>query len=228
MDKRLLTGLLPLALLAAGCGGGKSSSSNGEASKPASQVLADVQKAAQAAKGVHVAGSITDAGKPLTLDLFLVKGKGGKGTMSESSLRFEIIRVGNKAYIKGSDAFLKQFAGSAGQQLLHGKWLQGSATSGDLASLTPLTDLEKLFKGALTSHGKLKNEGETTYKGQKAVALKDTTQGGTLYIAATGEPLPIAIVGGTNKEGTITFDRWNETEPIDAPKGAIDMSKLGK
>ena len=146
--------------------------------------------------------------------------------MSESGLKFEIIRVGNKAYIKGSDAFLRKFAGAAGAQLLHGKWLQGSATSGDLAALAPLTDITKLFNGALGSHGKLENEGETTFKGQKVVAIKDTTEGGTLYVAATGTPYPVAIVGGKDK-GTITFDNWNDTVSITAPKGAVDMSKLG-
>jgi hypothetical protein len=146
--------------------------------------------------------------------------------MSESGLKFEIIRVGNKAYIKGSDAFLRKFAGAAGAQLLRGKWLQGSATTGDLAALAPLTDIGKLFNGALGSHGKLENKGETTYKGQKVVAIEDTSEGGTLYVASTGTPYPVAIVGGKD-QGTITFDNWNDTVSITAPKGAVDMSKLG-
>ena len=118
---------------------------------------ADAKAAATSAKAVHVSGAITDAGQPLTLDITIVKGAGGQGTMSESGLKFEIIRVGNKAYIKGSAAFLRKFAGAAGAQLLRGKWLQGSATTGDLAALAPLTDITKLFNGALGSHGKLEN-----------------------------------------------------------------------
>jgi hypothetical protein len=221
--RRFLPALLVLAFVAAACGGG--SKSNGEATKSPEQVLVDAKNAALSAKAVRVSGSITDAGQPITLDITIVKDSGGKGTMSESGLKFEIIRVGDKAYIRGSDAFLRKFAGAAGAQLLSGKWLQGSATSGNLAALAPLTDTATFFKGALGSHGTLKNDGETDYKGQKVVAIKDTTQGGTLYVAATGTPYPIAIVG--KDKGTITFDNWNKTVPIAAPKGAVDMSKFG-
>jgi len=156
------------------CGGG--SKSNGEAAKTATQVVADAKDAATSAKAVHVAGSITDAGQPLALDITIVKGSGGMGTMSESGLKFEIIRVGDKAYIKGSDAFLRKFAGAAGAQLLRGKWLQGSATTGDLAALAPLTDITKLFNGALGSHGKLENGGETDVQGPGRSSQSRTRQ----------------------------------------------------
>src|SRR2546430_2532527 len=158
VPQRFVIGLLALVTLIAGCGGG--SKSNGEAAKPPEQVLLDAKQAALDSKAGHVSAAIIDAGKPITLDLTLVKGAGGKGTMTESKLSFEIVRVGQTAYIKGSDAFLRRFAGAAGALLLHGRWIQGSATHGELAALAPLTDVSKLFKGALGSHGKLKNEGE--------------------------------------------------------------------
>lgn len=224
MRRRLLLCAFALAALAAGCGGSKS---NGEASKAADQVVLDAKQAATDAKAVHVSGSITDAGRPLTLDLTIVRGGGGKGTMSEAGLQFEIVRVVDTAYIRGSDAFLRRFAGPAAAQLLHGKWLKGSATSGSLSALAPLTDIVKLFNGALGSHGKLRNRGETEYEGQKVVAIEDTTKGGTLYVASSGTPYPVAIVGGKGR-GAIAFDGWNESASVEAPKGAIDMSALGK
>jgi hypothetical protein len=225
MPRRFVIGALAVVALAGGCGGG--SKSNGEAGKSAEQVVTDAKQAALAAKAVHVSGSITDAGRPLTLDLTIVKDKGGKGTMAQSGLEFEIVRVGDTAYIRGSDAFLRRYAGPAAAQLLHGKWLKGSATSGNLAALAPLTDITRLFNGALGSHGKLRNKVETEYNGEKVVAIEDTTQGGTLYVAWSGTPYPVAIVGGKSK-GAIAFDRWDESASISAPKGAIDMSALGK
>jgi hypothetical protein len=74
-------------------------------------------------------------------------------------------------------------------------------------------------------HGALSNKGETTYKGQKVVAIKDLTNGGTLYVAATGTPYPIAIIAPKN--GSIAFDEWNKTISITAPKGAVDVGSLG-
>ena len=225
MAGRLVPALLAVAVLAAGCGGG--GKGNGEAEKPPNEVVTDAQNAATAAKAVHVAGAIVDNGVPLTLDLWLVKGTGGKGSMAQQSLRFEIMRVGDKTYIKGSEAFLRRFAGAAGAALLRGKWLEGSATKGQLAALAPLTDIAKLFDSALASHGTLRNRGETEYRDQKVVAIKDITRGGTLYVAAEGTPYPVAIVGGQER-GEIRFDHWNETVSIEAPKDAVDLSKFGR
>ena len=224
MRTGVLAVLVASAVLLSGCGG-SGSKSNGEAAKVPKQVVADALQAAVGAKGVHVSGSIASSGTALTLDLRIVKGAGGSGQMSQQGLSFQLIRVGSKAYIKGSDAFWKKFGGAGVATLLHDKWLAGSATTGNFASLTGLTDISKLFTGALGAHGTLKNAGETTYKGQKVVAIKDLTNGGTLYVAATGTPYPIAIIAPKN--GSIAFDEWNKTISITAPKGAVDVGSLG-
>jgi len=222
-----LTLLLASTLLVAGCGS-SGAKSNGEAQKTAQQVITDATNAAVAATGVHVSGSIVSSGTPLTLDIRIVKGVGGSGDVSEQGLAFSLIRVGDKAYIKGSDAFYKKFAGAAVATLLHDKWLEGSATTGSLASLTALTDISKLFNGILGSHGTLTNEGATTYKGQKVVALKDTSNGATLYVAATGTPYPVAMVSpSAAKQGSMTFGDWNKTVSIKAPKGAVNIGSVG-
>jgi hypothetical protein len=228
MSRRFSTGLLVVVLLAvvgAGCGGG-GVSSNGESAKSATAVFNDAKRAAVAAKSVHVSGTLDDAGRSLDLDLVLAHGK-GKGTMAESGLPFEIVRIGDAAYIKGTDAFLRQFAGAAAAQLLHGKWLKGRVSSGALASLAPLTDIGKLFNGAFGSHGKLANKGETTFGGQKVVAIKDASDGSTLYVAATGTPYPVAATGAGTTKGSVAFDHWNDSVSIDAPKGAVDIGNLG-
>lgn len=219
--------LVASAVLLAGCGS-SGAKSNGEAQKAAKQVATDALNAAVAASAVHVSGAIVSSGTHLTLDIHIVKNKGGIGEMSEQGLKFQLIRIGGKAYIKGSDAFYKKFAGAGVATLLHDKWLAGSATTGSLAALTSITDIAKLFNGALGSHGALTNEGETTYKGQRVVAIKDSAKGGTLYVAATGTPYPIAIVAPNNgKQGEVAFDDWNKTVSISAPHGAVDTGSLG-
>jgi hypothetical protein len=224
MGRRFAIAALVLLALA-GCGGG--SKSNGEAGKSPEQVVRDAQQAATGAPSVHVSGHITDNGTPLAVDLTIVKGKGGKGTMAESGATFQLVRIGNTAYIKGSDAFLRRVAGAGAAALLHGKWLKGSATSGRLAALTPLTDTQKLFKSALGQHGKLANKGETTYQGQKVVEIDDTTEGGKLYVAAQGTPYPVALAG-SKQQGSLQFDQWGAGATISAPQGAVDLSQLGK
>ena len=220
--------VLTVALLA-GCGGGGSTAkTNGEASKPANRVLADANAAATSASSTHVSGSITSSGTPITLDLSMARGKGAAGSMSTNGLKFDLVRIGDSLYIRGSDAFYKHFAGPGVAQLLHGRWLKASATQGRLRSLAPLTSVGALFAGIRSHHGKLVNDGTTTYRGEPVVVIRDTSDNSKLYVAATGKPYPVAIVGGRQSQsGTITFDDWNKSVSFSAPKGAIDISRLG-
>lgn len=221
-----LFGLVAALAVLAGCGGG-GSSSNGVASKSATEILAAAQAAATQASAVHMSGTIVSGGAPLTLDLHLVSAKGGTGHMTENGVGFDLVRIGNKAYIRGSEAFYKHFAGAATAQLLKGKWLVTSATTGQFAALTSLTDLQQFFKGTLGSHGTLTKGAETTVAGQKVIAVTDNAKGGTIYIATTGKPYPIELASPHNgKQGKVTFDQWGKTVTITAPKGAIDVSKL--
>ena len=221
--------LVLTAALLAGCGSsGKTEQANDEASKPATQVLADAKNAATSASSAHVSGSINSNGTPITLDLSTVRGKGAKGSMSTNGLGFDLVRIGDTVYIKGSDAFYKHFAGAAVAQLLHGRWLKAPATHGRLTSLAPLTSIGALFAGISSQHGKLVNNGKTTLKGQDVVAVQDTSDGSKLYVAATGKPYPVAIVGGKkNQSGTIDFGDWNKPVSLSAPSDAIDISQFG-
>lgn len=220
-------GVLFAALLLAGCGGGGGSSSNGLASQTPQQVIAAAQKAAAGASSVRIAGNIVSNGTPITLDLTLAKGKGATGSMSTNGLSFDLMRIGNTVYIKGSEAFLKHYAGAGAAQLLNGKWLKGT-TSGQFGALVSLTNAGKFFAKIGGNHGKLVNKGETTYNGDKVVWIEDTTEGGKLYVAATGTPFPLALEGSsTSHSGTITFTNWNQPVNLSPPKGAIDISQLG-
>lgn len=218
------------AALLAGCGGhGKSSAKpNGEASKPAARVFDDAKAAAIGARSAHVSGNIVGVGMRVTLDLDMLRGKGAKGSMSTDGLQFDLVRIGNAAYIRGSDAFYKHFAGAAVAQLIHGKWVKVSTTQPRFRSLAPLTSLGLLFAQVSAGHGKLANDGKTTYRGQQVVAIRDTSDNSKLYVAATGKPYPVAIVGSKKgQSGTISFDDWNKSFSVSAPQGAIDISKLG-
>lgn len=221
--------LVLAATLLAGCGGsGKSAKPNGEESRPAVRVLADARAAATAASSSHVSGSIESGGTPITVDLAMASGKGAKGSMSTGGLQFDLVRIGDTAYIHGSDEFWQHFAGAGIAQLLHGKWIKASVVQGRFRSLAPLTSLGLLLAKVASSHGKLVNDGKTTYKGQQVVAIRDTSDGSRLFVAATGKPYPVAITGGRKGEsGTIAFGEWNEPVSLSAPKGAIDISRLG-
>jgi len=220
--------LVLAGIVLAGCGGhGKSAGSNGEASKSADKVLADAKAAADSASSARVSGNIVSGGTAIKLDLSMGSGQ-AKGSMSTSGFAFDLIRIGNTAYIKGSDDFYKHFAGAGVAQLLHGKWLKASIVSGRFASFAPLTNIGVLFDKVASNHGKLANDGAKTFDGQKVVEIRDTSDNSKLYVAATGKAYPVAIVGGKKSQsGTITFSDWNKPLQVSAPKGALDISKFG-
>jgi len=75
---------------------------------------------------------------------------------------------------------------------------------------------------------KTANDGPTTYKGAKVVAIRDTSDGSKLYVAATGRPYPVAIVAGRKgKSGAVTFGDWNKSVSLSAPSDAIGIDQFG-
>ncbi len=205
------------------CGG---SSDNGVASKSPDAIVSAAGAATDGVKSVHVAGSIVSGGSPITLDLDLVSGKGGRGKMSEGGLSFQLVAIGKAVYINGSPAFWRHFGGAAAVQLFQGKWLKAPANTGGFASLTSLTNLHQLFSRGLSSHGKLTKGATTTVNGQKVVAVNDTAKKGTLYVATTGKPYPVEILAAGAQAGHIVFDRFNESVSLSAPAQSIDISQL--
>lgn len=221
----LVLAVLLLVAALAGCGS-SSSSGSGIADKSPAAILAATKVAADGAKSVHVSGSIVSGKSPITLDMQLLAGKGGRGQLSQDGLSFELIEVSGTVYIKGSSAFYKHIGGSAAAQLLQGKWLKAPATSSDFASLGQLTNLRELVDQTLSDHGTLTKTGTTTIKGQKVVGITGKAKGGTLYVAAVGKPYPVEIAKSGTSSDSITFDRWDEPLTLSAPANAIDINAL--
>jgi hypothetical protein len=224
--------LVLAAVLLAGCGSGSgnqtaSSGSNGEASLSANQVLADAEVTAKSASSVHVAGDGFSGKQPIHVDLS-IGNTDANGSLSLNGLELDIVRVDGTTYVRGSDAFYKHYAGAAAAAFLHGKWLKVPKSNGLLTQVRPFTNADAFFKEVAAKHGKLVNQGATTYNGQDVVAIHDTTKDATLYVAANGKPYPMAVVStGGDKRGTITFSDWNKSFSVSAPKDALDLSQLG-
>jgi hypothetical protein len=227
---RSLSLLCLSAALLAGCGSSSSSSSasagNGLASKSPEQIVAAAKAASEGAATVHISGSVIAEGKPISLDMELVAGKGAKGHLTLEGNGLDIIEVEHAFYINGSTAFYTRVAGAAAARLLQGKWLKASTSGKEFASFAQLTNLGKLLASSLGSHGKLKSAGTATIDRQPAVGVTDTQEGGTLYVAATGTPYPLQISKGAGGAGTITLDRWNQPVTLTAPPNPINVNQL--
>jgi hypothetical protein len=230
-----------IAVLLVGCGGSKNTSSttgsatattttapdNGISSKSANEIVAAMQTAVASATSVHIVGAGTSGGSSISLNLKLVRGKGGAGHIALAGLGFDIIRIGHKVYINASKSFLVHYAGSSAAGL-SGKWFYVSASTKGLGSLGSLTDIDALINQILSSHGTLAKGSETSIDGQPAIAINDTKNGGVLYIATTGPAYPLELTPGkSNGTGVIKFTAWDQPIALKAPPHPLDYSKLG-
>jgi hypothetical protein len=216
--------LLTCALSA--CGGGSSSAAdNGVAAKSANEIVTAALAAIDGAKSAHIAGSVVSGGSPISLNLDLVSGKGGRGQMSQGGLGFQIEVVNHEVYINGSSTFWRHFGGAAAVTLLNGKWLKAPAT-GQFASLAQLSNLHQLVHTLLKTHGVLAKSGKSKVDGQSAVGVRDTNKDATLYVATTGKAYPLEVLKTGSQSGRLTLSRFNESVTLTPPSNAIDISQF--
>jgi hypothetical protein len=181
-----------------------------------------------------ISGGFVPSGKPAGVDFTIVRGKGVTGSLTVGGAQVDLIVTGKNGYLRASSDFWQsiakregggQAAGFAG--LFGDKWLKFPAGNNDFSQLIDPTKLGSLFDSLTSNHGRLDNNGQTTYKGQSVVAI-ESAKGGTLYVAATGTPYPVALVKtGGKSNGTIVFDDWNKSVTLTAPKDALDLSQFG-
>jgi len=221
----LLVAVLLVVVLLVGCGS-SGSADNGVLAKPAAEILAAARSAAERAATVHVAGSILGAGKPISINMELVADKGGRGRLTQGQLEIELVGLNKAVYATGNAAFYERFVGVGAAATLHGTWLRQASADGPLRSLAPLTDLSQLMQIALAGHGALIRGATTRIDGHNAIALEDPDEGGTIYVATTGIPYPLAITRVGRDAGTLVFDRWNQPASITPPTHIVNVEQL--
>ena len=118
-----------VAAVLAGCGSSSSSpsSGNGVESKSAAQILEATKTAASEATSVHIVGSIVSAGKPITLDMELLAGKGGKGKIGQEGFTIDLVQTGGSVYINGERRLLPPRRRRGSGAAAAGRWLKAPA-----------------------------------------------------------------------------------------------------
>ena len=226
--RALLAGtLLIVALASAGCRG-SSSASNGEASKSAEQVLADAVHAAKGATSFHTSAHLhfQDNGAPFSIDMTLVKGRGGTATFGPGPQKVDALVIGTDAYLKADADFWKNgvVLGAAIVRRYEGRWVKVPPTDSRFIDYVNFADSDPFSASLKSRQGTITNKGTTTYKGQRVVEI-DGSKLGTVYVAAVGTAYPVAIVHAGALGGTITFDSWNKSVALAAPADAIDFGR---
>lgn len=241
---RLIRALVPLALagaLLAGCGGDQNGGGGTTADTQTSATPADngvaalepdaiVDKAVAAlgsAKSFSLKGNINTEGQKFGLDL-KASGDDLLGTLTLNGAKVELLRVAGEAYIRPDEELWKQYGGKAGatmSQLMGDRWAKLSAKNSDFEDFFKIADPAELLK----PDGKLSKGDTKTINGVPAIGIAESgSDGGTLYVATTGEPYPLQLAGPAG-EGELNFGDYGATfDEIKAPaaEDVIDLDKL--
>lgn len=244
----LLAVVLSGVLLTA-CGGDDSSSSptspatsspsgsaSGElADLSAEEVLERAKEAFLAAGSVRVVGDITEGTEQFALDLALAGDEGGRGSVSTSGVTFQIVRIGTDVYFQAPASFYEQQAGPEAAAALEGKFVKATTEDENFADLASFTNLQALADELFSPDGELEKTDVIEIDGQQVLGLRDS-DGSVLYVAATGEPLPVRIAaveeGATPAPdavdtGQVDFQEYGEPVDLTPPANVIEASEVG-
>lgn len=239
---RLTRALVPLVLagaLLAGCGGtddGDTPEGASTSSAPASNGVADLEPnaivdkataALSAAKSFSLRGQINTDGQQLALDI-KVAGQDILGSMTIDGAKVELLRVAGQMYIRPDEKFWTQNggadAGATMSQLMGDRWAKLSSKNAEFEEFFQVTDPEQLLK----PEGTLTKGSKKTVNGVEAIGVTESgSDGGTMYVATTGEPYPLLLEGPPG-EGQLTFGDFGATFDIKAPAAGevVDLDKL--
>jgi hypothetical protein len=233
-----LAGLTWLALLT-GCGGGSQpAAQGGVASMPPSLILAEARAAAQTAGSLHyvqtgrtsreTGRNVADTAASMGRDVM---------TLSDGA-QATVLVTGDVAYLRANLVALTGFfllpATTAAR--MADRWI--SVRSSTPADRQLWEDLSFEMTtgsvlGALTPTTPLTRTPARRVDGRLVVGVHGRVRPGTgaapgstetLYVAATGRPLPVSCTEVYRSSEVITvFSRWGETVQVTAPPGTIPL-----
>jgi hypothetical protein len=223
-----------LAAGAAGCGGPASTSAGSKANPlatlSADQIASKAVADLRTATAVHVAGSVTDSGQPIGLNLTLVHGKGCDGSMSmQNRGSFLLIMIGTAVWLQPDEKFWKSVGGSdpAVLKILAGKYMKTSAKGG-LAQLGQLCDPSKLLGSLKNTTGLVKGK-NATISGQPALQITDGAKSGFVYVSVSARPQLLRITSTGSSSGQLDFTGYGTPVTLTAPPASqtLDGAKYG-
>lgn len=248
---RVLLAVSAAALVAAACGddstsgagapaqaGGSAPSSAASsaagseiASLAAPEILTRAKAAFKKAESVRLTGGGATDGATFQVDMRYGTDK-AIGSVSNAGQKIELRRIGQTVYLRADKAFWSQSAGAAAAELLGGKFLKAPVTDARVKQLASFTDKNAFVDEVLDPDGTVTKGEAKDVRGTPAIGLLDSAGGGsTLYIATTGEPLPLQVApkSGSGDSGSLDFLDYGKSVDVTVPPAAetIDVTKLG-
>ncbi|BCJ39881.1 hypothetical protein GCM10010168_27400 [Actinoplanes ianthinogenes] len=197
---------------------------NGIAALSAEEILARAKQALADAKSYHMAGTIVMDDEPMKVD-FKISGDDVLGSMTVAGGRIEMLAVGGQKYLRADESLLAMVVGESataklGAKVLASKWLKPAP--GDKSATAMFEGLAG--GGILSPSGKLTKGKTTISNGRPVIELIESESDGALYIATTGQPLPLKM-GGKGID-TVLFTEFGAAFPEIVAPAAGEIVEL--
>jgi hypothetical protein len=192
--------------------------------------VAKAKVAAKAAKSVHISGSGTSDGKPVTIDAFgLLDGTAQSVSMSQDTAAFQVVTVGGVTYLKANTAFWTSANLGTDPASVADKWVKfGPKTSQGFASMSVPSLIDSMFTEMATDLAPDVTKGEAKGIAVFSVTSAKGAANGVFSVAADGSWLPVRQTGTVPNTADLTFAQWGSADTVTAPSGTvIDLTSLG-
>jgi hypothetical protein len=196
---------------------------NGLDQVSAEEALAAVLTALVEVDSYHVTGTSTSGER---IDISFVEA-GATGTVG-SERPVQLVALDGRLYVTGDAEFMATSVGKDAAKRMAGKWLLLPPDSASDFSI--FADGETFAKTVLGTEGPVEMSGVREVNGAPAVGLLFPQTGGTLWVSAQGDPLPIQFEekGASAGAGVLMFTDYGAEVAIKAPPkdAVVDVRKL--
>jgi hypothetical protein len=193
------------------------------------QIVSSATAAVRGAGSVHVVTLDQAQGVTWVGD---VGADSGEQTVQAGSVEAAAIVVNGKTYFKANQqAWTKLFGVSAGVAArAEDRWLSVAPSDPASSQVAETLTLNSLLQQIIPQSPR-GSVGVSTVNGEQVAGVSGKLQGGlpaTLYVSATGQPLPVEVTAGSgNYNTTTTFSNWGEAVHPAPPPNPIPANSLG-
>jgi hypothetical protein len=189
--------------------------------------------AARAQRSVHYVSQAHAADRSIRIVGDAARDRGSQRitvTRSGKTGHVVVLVIANTAYLKGDVFTLQSYMGFPSSQATKfaGKWLRIRHGSQGFTAVAAAVRLDSAVS-ELAMRAPLGDGGTETIDGVRTVGIASAyTRAGvrvkeTLYVRASGTPLPVSEVTAAGSHGTLTvaLQRWNMPVRVSAPKTSV-------
>jgi hypothetical protein len=168
----------------------------------------------------------------LVLDISYVFDEGAVGTVGEATSDaspIEMVALGDRIYVTGDEEFLAETVGDDAAKTIAGKWL---LLSPDSSRRFEVLSNGRTFADVVLGgrEGEIDITGVREVDGVPAVGLLFRDSGATLWVAASGRPVPLRLEekGASGGNGVLKFHDLGAEVELDTPDedDVVDVESL--